>query len=149
MNYLYLIFMLIYYLDRHKNLIKEQKVNKMSKIRLKFLTLTDCEKLLGKRDSKKLKSNTYLERSNHSDSTYHVRYYNTNILTINQYGWYYSCGNYGTVNTKERLNQLLPSGYYISQKKHIWYIDTPEGNEIFKNDFHISTIQYFIKQLED
>ena len=41
-------------------------------------------------------------------------------LTVSSAGW-------ETDLTKNRLNQVLPSGYYITQKKFIWYMKYPNG----------------------
>lgn len=46
-------------------------------------------------------------------------FHNTGLLKINDAGWQ-------TVTTKSRLNSLLPSGSYIHQKNHIWYLNGEE-----------------------
>jgi hypothetical protein len=34
---------------------------------------------------------------------------------------------YETSTTKERLNRIVPSGYYIRQDDFVWYVEPPEG----------------------
>ena len=119
----------------------------MSKIRLNFLTLSDCERLLKSKDSKKLKNNTYLIKDNYQENTYHVRYWSTDILTISEEGWFYRTGGYETVTTKERLNQLLPAGYYISQKNFVWYLSDGEDTIEFDGHFQLTTDKYFEKKI--
>lgn len=35
---------------------------------------------------------------------------------------------YETSTTKERLNRIIPSGYYIRQEDFVWYVEPPEGD---------------------
>lgn len=45
-----------------------------------------------------------------------------NLLIITNCGW-------NTPTTKDRLNAILPNGYYIYQKKYQWILSTPQGEK--------------------
>lgn len=46
------------------------------------------------------------------------------VLTVNNCGW-------ETPTTKNALNSVLPSGWFIFQKNYTWFISTPGGVESF------------------
>ena len=75
--------------------------------------------VLGNRYSMRLGNNTYLERLNGDQqvavrlySTYIVRFYQTGRVTLHT-------GGYGTVTTKDRINQFITGRVY--QKNHEWF----------------------------
>ena len=82
--------------------------------------------LIDGRESKKIGNNTIVHRLD--DDTVAIKYHRTNILKINQENVVtISTGGWETTTTKDRLNQFLNCrGYYIFQKKGVWYI---KGND--------------------
>lgn len=48
-------------------------------------------------------------------------------------------GGYRTVTTKQRLNQLLPGGFSISQTDFAWTVHTPRGDIPFTDGMVVTT----------
>ncbi len=86
--------------------------------------------LLGKRQSRKVGNNTYLEKLNDGDigvrlhNTYIVRYTHDGKIILNSGGW-------RTVTTKARINKFIPSNCYVSQEKFYWYFHNRHSNARF------------------
>lgn len=81
---------------------------------------TSADKFLGSKQERKLGHNTTIYRYD-DDSigvlfhrTTIVRYFPSGEIELNSGGW-------RTVTTKQRMNQLLPPGVGVSQRKHEWY----------------------------
>jgi hypothetical protein len=80
-----------------------------------------AESALKGRDSRKIGNNTYLERLVLGGIG--VKYHATWIAKFYDNGQsHYTSGGWQTYTTKDRLNQLLPPGYTLYQKKHVWYL---------------------------
>ena len=91
-----------------------------------MLTFSQCESLIGKRDSKKLENNTYLERIN--PDCYGVRLHSTYVVRVYRDGRYViDSGGWLTVTTKDRINKYSPCR--VHQSKHVWYINGPGLDE--------------------
>lgn len=98
---------------------------------------------LGNKDKRRLRErNTYLLREDNAfGDIFYVRYHATNILAflpdgsvkVNNGGWY-------TVTTKQRLNEYLPYGYRISQRKGQWFISSPSDEFEFENGTNLSDL---------
>lgn len=71
-----------------------------------------------------------------------IRLHATNVLQFNPDGKIIlNSGGWKTHTTKDRLNHFLPSGYYITQKAGIWYLQNPAATEIiFQDGMVIDTI---------
>lgn len=101
--------------------------------------------LLGRGNVRKLANNTSVERiSDHAvnrmmlslkesasdviavvlHNTYIVAYTSDGRILLNS-------GGYHTTTTKQRLNQLLPPGYGVTQRDYAWYVRTPNGEYPF------------------
>jgi len=83
--------------------------------------------------ARKIKNNTYrIELIN----GYKIRFHDTDIITYTNDGYYtLNNGGFFTNTTKKRLNEFLPSNYYVYQKDFNWYIKNTDTNEDipFKN----------------
>lgn len=94
-------------------------------------------KFLGDKGSRKLANNTKVYRVMLRGyyglvDEIHVRLHNTDIVSYREDGIItLNSGGYQTTTTKQRMNQLLPPGYGISQTKFKWYLRTPEGEVPF------------------
>lgn len=78
--------------------------------------------LLGKRDSKKVDHNTYLQTREGGKIA--LRLHATDIVTYNPDGsMTLATGGWQTVTTKDRLNNALRPFAYISQSRGVWSID--------------------------
>lgn len=86
---------------------------------------SEANALLGKRTSRKIGNNTYLERRYFdSHEPIAVRLHNTDIVIFHDNGVaaLYS-GGWQTVTTKDRLNKVLrPLGVGIVQRNHVWTV---------------------------
>ncbi len=96
---------------------------------------------LGRRDSRKLANNTYVERID--DESIGVRLHRTYVviykvggdIILNSGGWH-------SVTTKQRINQLLPEGFGLYSKRYEWFLSTPEGEEEFFDGMTIKDPKY-------
>lgn len=103
--------------------------------------------LLGRGNVRKLANNTSVERiSDHAvnrmmmalkesasdviavvlHNTYIVAYTSDGRILLNS-------GSYQTTTTKQRMNQLLPPGYGVTQRDYAWYVRTPNGEYPFED----------------
>jgi hypothetical protein len=91
------------------------------------LSLEHVKATLGVRDSCKIGNNTYLRRDVEGGG-FTVTYHGKGIIRINKRGDMRldSCG-FQTLTTKERFNALIPSGFWILQKDHVWYLTGPNA----------------------
>lgn len=81
---------------------------------------------LGKRDSRKLCNNTYLERCVNGDIA--VKLHGTDVLTFKpDNSTVYNSGGWRTVTTKSRMNGYGPDGFFIWQDKGIWTLGRVKG----------------------
>lgn len=79
-----------------------------------------ADQVLGDRDRRKIKHNTYLERDGDAirilyHRTFIVNYFRDGNIEVNNGGW-------DTVTTKTRINEYTPSWFHIRQMQHKWYI---------------------------
>lgn len=57
-----------------------------------------------------------------------IRYHATDVITYDGADTYtLNSGGWQTKTTKERINQYLPTGFWISQKNFVWTVHTPTG----------------------
>ena len=103
-------------------------------------------KFLGDKGSRKLANNTKVYRVMLGgyyglQDEIHVRLHNTDIVSYRADGVItLNSGGYRTVTTKQRINQLLPPGWDVYQKKHKWYVVAPNGEQ--EDFFDGMKIQY-------
>ena len=84
------------------------------------LSRHEAETMLGKRDSRKLKNNTYLLRRGDDIA---VRLHETDILTFTPAGdTVYDCHGWRSATTTERLNDFGAPGIVIWQEKGQWFV---------------------------
>jgi uncharacterized protein (TIGR02996 family) len=94
------------------------------------ITFEQADSLLGRRDSRKLATHTYLERL--GPDTVGVRYHNTYVVKAHRDGRFETdSGGYRTKTTKERISEYAPDSVY--QKQHQWHYSdgTPYTDEVF------------------
>jgi len=91
------------------------------------LSLEVAKSALGVRATRVIGNNTVLARDAEG-SGFAVSYHGHEIIRINKRGDMRldSCG-FQTSTTKERFNSLMPSGFYISQKDRVWYLQGPRS----------------------
>lgn len=83
----------------------------------------DAIQLIGKRKSKKLANNTYLQKRGGNIA---VMLHSTDIIIFHPDGKIvFNTGGWRTATTKDRINRFSP--VYVTQTAGIWYI----GNKIF------------------
>ena len=83
------------------------------------LTFQEATNKLGKRPSRKLENNTYLQRAD--ENTICVRLHATNVVTLRSDNTYeLNSDGWKTNTTKDRINEYSPAR--ISQKKGRWYL---------------------------
>ena len=83
-----------------------------------MLTFEDAQRMLGKKETKKVDRNTYLRSE---DGNMVIRFWETDIVTISPDNLYtLNSGGYFTTTTKERLNSLAPVRIY--QERGLWYV---------------------------
>ncbi len=84
-------------------------------------------------------NNTYVVKTNRG---YGVLYHQTVIIDVSKNnkaildngGWF-------SVTTKQRLNEYLPAGYNLTQKKGAWFIETPNNKkQEYRNGMKIDLI---------
>lgn len=84
-------------------------------------TWAEANALLGKRDSRKVGNNTYVQRRSNGfalrlHNTDIVGYHPNGVITLHTGGWV-------TVTTKDRLNSVLRRfGWNITQRNHQWTV---------------------------
>jgi hypothetical protein len=87
-------------------------------------TYQEAETYLGKKNSRKLnygKRQQAVERR--PDGVLAVRMYETDVVTYFPDGRVQlSSGGWKTVTTKERINNHIPTGNYVSQERGVWYL---------------------------
>lgn len=84
------------------------------------ITFEDAKNKLGKRPSRKLENNTYLEAC--PDGSIGVRLHATHVVKLYTDGTYeLSSGGWKTLTTKERINSYAPVA--VCQKKGRWYLN--------------------------
>lgn len=94
-----------------------------------IMTFAKAKTTLGKRSSKKIGNNTYLQ-SNH-DGTIGIRFHSTEIVMLFEDGTIeFDNGGYRSMTTKERLNAFTP--FSFEQKKHEWFVHTRTGLYAFE-----------------
>lgn len=67
------------------------------------------------------------------------RLYDTVILKNISSSYVLNSGGWKTNHTKNCINDNLPEGYKVFQKKGCWYVDTPEGIIEFIDGMLINT----------
>jgi hypothetical protein len=87
--------------------------------------------------SKKEAHNTYWQRR--GDNIV-LLYHKTDVFSITPNGdMTLNSGGWLTSTTKERINMALPVGYYVHQKKSVWYLNRrDDGEYVFQNGMEIS-----------
>ena len=91
---------------------------------LNFKSYNDLVVFLGKRQSRKMGNNTYLEKGFDLNDTIGLRYHNTHVVKFFKTHMQLFTGGWYTVTTKERINLALSEvGQYLSQDKSIWYLN--------------------------
>jgi len=112
--------------------------------RLHTLRVDDLERRLGEKSECPLANNTKLVRN--SDGTFGVVLHRTQIITFdlldNVVKVTLNSGGYATTTTKQRLNQLLPSGCRVYARKFEWFVSTPEGEVPFFDGMTITLINW-------
>lgn len=94
------------------------------------MTYTEAAAKLGKRDSRKLGNNTYLERRGVDIA---VRLHSTDIVTFHPDGSAtLNSGGWQTVTTKDRINAFSEARLY--QKSGIWYVSSALYHDGMKID---------------
>lgn len=67
-----------------------------------------------------------------------VRYHATDVIAYDGAGVYtLNSGGWLTTTTKKRINEYLPSGYWISQKQFAWTLNTPTGPLEFNDNMKV------------
>lgn len=87
----------------------------------------------GNLNAKKLKNRTWLEYD--KDGGYHLRYFNTRILTFYPMFFELNDGNFFSHSTHQRFNEFMPKGFHISGctypelglKRPLGFLRTPCG----------------------
>lgn len=71
--------------------------------------------------------------------SWRVRYHATDVISYNAKTNEYTLdsGGWDTNTTKKRINAYLPTGYYITQRKFEWYLQTPAGEIKFVDNMKI------------
>ena len=95
-----------------------------------------------------VQNNTRISMSD-SDYSVKVRLHNTDVvtfhkggdITLNTDGWQ-------TVTTKSRINNYLPEGYYLQQRKGEWILRYPCGKVIPYSDGMRITESHTVLQME-
>lgn len=83
------------------------------------MTYQKAIETLGKRESKKICNNTYLEKREDSIA---IRLHNTDILTFCQDGKIIlNTDGWKTATTKDRFNRYL-EGFNVIQENSVWYL---------------------------
>jgi hypothetical protein len=101
-----------------------------------------ASKFLGGKKRKKLANNTWIQYAGVEMAPLHqrpiaVQLHNTYIVEYdsNKRIIRLNSGGYQTVTTKQRINQLLPYKYGVTQKNHRWYVVYPDGEAVRFHDF--------------
>lgn len=95
---------------------------------------SDAERVLGKRERRKLQNNTYLERL--SSESIVVRLHNTHILVYHQSGDItYQTGGWRTITSKARMNEYGAHGVQIWSDRSVWYIGTSNWRSAYYEGF--------------
>jgi hypothetical protein len=73
------------------------------------------------------------KRYDDADGSYRIKYHATDVLCYNalKNSYTLNSGGWLTKTTKERINDNLPRGYWISQKQFKWTLNTPDGAREF------------------
>ena len=67
----------------------------------------------------------YERKGKHTLKSTIVKLYDTRILISDNDSIKLNSGGFRTNHTKNVINDFLPSGYGLSQKKGVWYVTTP------------------------
>ena len=91
-----------------------------------------------KSKGKPIGNNTYVVKT---DRGFGIMYHATVIFDVNKRNRaVLNNGGWESVTTKARLNEYLPSGYYISQSKHVWYLLIDGKKEKYQNGFAVNLV---------
>lgn len=83
-------------------------------------------KKVRKSQIEKVKNNTYKIKT---DKGYKIRLHDTDIIEFRDDKIILNTGGYYTNTTKKRMNEFLPSKYYVYQKDFTWYLKDKESNK--------------------
>ena len=96
-------------------------------------TYAEADSILGRKDSRKIAHNTYLERLD--AETIGVRLHRTYVVRFNVNGTLsLDSGGWQTVTTKERMNRYLPAGFRLYQQDYQWFVSSPNERDFLYED---------------
>lgn len=97
-----------------------------------------ADRFLGGKEEKKLAHNTKIYRG--GEGSIGVVLHRTTIVRYRADGTIeLDSGRYRTKTTAQRINQLLPPGYGLYQKRYDWFVRTPQGDIDFEDGMVLST----------
>ena len=98
----------------------------------------ELDQFLGKKEEKKIAHNTYVHRR--FDGNIGLKLWRTDIMVINKMdNIKVYTGGWESNTTKDRLNQLLPSGVSVYTKKGLMRIRGKNGDFEFKEGITVTT----------
>ena len=95
----------------------------MSANQMRFRDWYGYDTFMGTRLLRKLGNNTYcMRRLGYEHDYFEVTYHGSVIVRcMVDYISYFNRG-YATVTTKTRLNDMMPNGWRLYQRKYVWYV---------------------------
>jgi hypothetical protein len=113
-------------------------INEMAELTCSSANFEKLSDFLGKKESKKIGNNTFLERLEPNvlgirlHNTYIIEIDPTDIMKLKTKGWW-------SRTTKDRLNQFLNCrGAGIYQEKNMWYIKGANGKFEFSENIMVT-----------
>lgn len=110
----------------------------MAKLSLSGRDYPAADKFLGTRDARTIGNNTRLERRKDAiavvlHSTDAVTLWANGDVELNSGGW-------RTVTTMSRIMEFIPPGYYVQQRKFVWFLvhRTTEVKDKFEDGVRIT-----------
>lgn len=110
-------------------------------VRIEFSNYRDAQIMLGTKSSVNLNNTgTVKLHRGRNDKELCVRLYNTDVVCFNEIGnLTIRNGGYETPMTSRVINNFLPEGTYVFQKKHNWYITGKNGTFPFYGGIQVTS----------
>ena len=108
----------------------------MAKFKTEVRSLLDARRFLAGKDERKIAHNTYVVAFEGGDvglvfhNTCVVRWRAVGGVVLNSGGW---C----TVTTKQRINAVLPPGWFLYQDDWVWYVGIGISRSLFRDGMHL------------
>ena len=107
----------------------------------------ELDQFLGKKEDRPYGNNTRVQRRGDKIA---IKYHDTDIMLFSENEISMDCQGWRTSTTKTRLNDNLPSPWYVYQEKNQWYLRNGENTYVFEDGITIHLnmkTRYYMKDM--